>query len=154
MSVMSKSNSNTNATDGNVRDYVIRCLLSLPGQIAKLNRVVKKYPSSFKLEDLVEAIFQASMMHELELDVSHIYEFIYENCGYRVEEGDFDIENPDVDILIQIAEEIYHQHVVFLHETIEDEECHDKVKYAFARFRLLGNLIHVEATLEFFVERA
>lgn len=135
-------------------NYGIECLLSLPAQIKDLNRIVRKYPKSFLLEDLVEAIFQASMQNGTKLEVSDIYEYIYDNCGYSVTEGDFSIENPDVDVLIKIAEEIYHQHVVFLHETIEDEESHDKVKYAFARFRLLGNLIHVEATLEFFVGRA
>ena len=134
-------------------NYGIECLLSLPNQIKDLNRIVKKYPRSFLLEDLVEAVFQASMQNGEKLEVSDIYEYIYDNCGYSVTEGDFNIENPDVDVLIKIAEEIYHQHVVFLHETIEDEKSYDRVKYAFARFRLLRNLIHVEATLEFFVER-
>ena len=151
---MSKSNFSFSETGVSVRDYGISCLLSLPLQIRDLNRIVKKYPQSFSLEDLTEAIFQASMIHELELDVGHIYDYIYENCGYRVEEWDFDIENPDVDVLIKIAEEIYHQHVVFLHEERRAEEHQGRAMFTSARFRLLRDLIHVEAKLEFRADAA
>lgn len=148
---MSRSEYSTSVNEPLNRDedYGIECLLTLPIQINDLRRVLKKHSEPLDLEDLIEAIFQASMFRDGKLELSEIYEHVYENCGYSPDTYDFTIEHADVDVLIKIAEEIYHQHVVFLHEEIEAEESLGRSKFSFARFRLLRNLVHVEATLEF-----
>lgn len=129
--------------------HYARCLLTIPNQIQAINRIVRRYPNTFELPRLVDTVLQAALDYDVDRDFITLYDYLYDNCGYSVEEGEFDVESDEADKLAYLTKEIYHDVVPLIKDIINEEEYHSSKQFSFAEFRLLRNRIHVETSLRF-----